>query len=66
MKYFLLIGIDNNKYSHNSEEWIGCFETKEEAKAQIIYSKGLFPSLFINNKNYDNYRIVNLQEWITK
>lgn len=49
MKYFLLIG--HIEYSH--EEWIGCFETYEEANE---YSKVL---------HHDGYEIVDLRRWIS-
>jgi hypothetical protein len=54
MKYFLLIVGDDYYPSHRTGDWIGCFETREEAHD--------FYSMY--HRERDWYEIVDLKEWI--
>lgn len=35
MKYYLLIAGDNYYPQYSTMDWVGCFETREEAEAQV-------------------------------
>ena len=58
MKYFLLIAGDNYYPSHRTGDWIGCFETYQEALNQIK------DRCVVRDREFDWYDIVDLREWI--
>ena len=57
-KPYLLIAGDNYYPSAYTDDWIACYETKEEAqeKWEEISSKSKY--------RYDWYKIVDLREWM--
>lgn len=69
MKYFLLIAGENYYPSSGTDDWIGTFETLEEAQNKVypgisrIVPKDVF---IINGCEYDWYEIVDLREWINR
>ena len=81
MKKFLLIAGDNYYPQGGTEDWIGCFETYEEAKSQVkieqvhvYYLRGprmgeikeTHTKCIINGHEQDWYNIINLQEWMDR
>ena len=56
MKYFLLIAGDDYYPSRRLGDWIGCFETREDA----------YDSYSMYHRERDWYKIVDLREWITR
>jgi len=79
MKCFLLIAGDDYYPSHRTGDWIGCFETYEEARSQVevkthhtYFTKGknkgeikyTYESCIVNGSERDWYEIINLREWI--
>ena len=52
MKKFLLIAGDDYYPRAGTDNWIGCFATREEAENAIA------------NEEADWYQIINLEEWI--
>ena len=81
MKYYLLIAGEDYYPSHRTGDWIGCFETYEEALSQIevkkhhqYYTKGknkgeikdTYESYVVNGSECDWYEIVDLREWIQR
>ena len=67
MKKFLLIAGASYYPQSGTGDWVGCFDTYEEAEAQIKidYSKGVERKL-INGDEVDWYDIVDLEEWMNK
>jgi hypothetical protein len=63
-KYFLLIAGDYYYPMSKTKDWIGCFETKELALAEIT-TKNEY-SYYIQGSSYEWYEIVDLREWINK
>lgn len=55
-KKYLLITNDDYYPAFGDDDWIGCFETKEQAKEYLLN----------NIKDYDYYTIVDLEEWVNK
>jgi hypothetical protein len=55
MKHYLLIAGDNLYPSAYTDDWVGCYETKEEAE-EVLYNK----------YDYDWYEIVDLREWMNR
>jgi hypothetical protein len=79
-KFLLIVGNDCGRLL-GTEDWIGCFSTREEAEAQIkweeiceYYSKGprkgqikkTLKNLSVNGINIYWYNIVDLEEWMNK
>lgn len=52
MKKFLLIAGDDYYPRAGTDNWIGCFATREEAENAMA------------NEEADWYQIINLEEWI--
>jgi hypothetical protein len=67
MKKFLLLAGQHYYPGAGTQDWIGTFETKEEAEAQIKidFSKGVKRKL-VNGDEHDWYEIVDLEEWMNK
>lgn len=80
MNYYLLIAGHYYYPQASTDNWINCFESYEEAKAQVTQkdikrtiTKGkrkgeeefLYSKYIINDKEYDWYDIINLQNWIS-
>ena len=68
MKYYLLIAGENYYPSRRTGDWIGCFETYEEALNQVKIEKYDFrgqvcESYTVNGSDRDWYEIVDLREW---
>ena len=67
MKYFLLIAGSNYYPEGGSRDWIGTFETKEEAQSQITKTNKFYsPYLIKDRGGYGWYEIVDLREWINE
>jgi hypothetical protein len=81
MKYFLLIAGNSYYPSHDTGDWIKCFETYEEARSQVevkkhhtFFTKGknkgeikdTYESYIVNGRKRDWYEIVDLREWINE
>lgn len=81
MKYFLLIAGEFYYASTHTGDWIGCFETYNEALNQVevkkhhqYYTKGkdkgeiknTYESYIVNGIERDWYEIVDLREWINQ
>lgn len=81
MKKFLLIAGASYYTQSGTEDWIGCFETYEEAKSQVkieqvhdYYLRGprmgeikeTHTKYFINGCERVWYNIIDLQEWMEK
>ena len=79
MNWFLLIAGDNHYPEAYTGDWIGCFPTFDEAKAQMTniehkrtITKGAkkgqqevtHTSHSINGREYDWFDIVDLREWV--
>lgn len=79
MKKFLLIAGSNYYPSSGTGDWVGCFETREDAKdvvEEILYHdyfsrgkrKGQIKSTHktykVSGSNFDWIKIVNLDHWI--
>lgn len=79
MKYFLLIAGDCYYPTSGAGDQIDCFETLEEAKAEVkiqetpkYFSSGknmgqikdVYIEYFINKRRYDWYDIVDLRDWM--
>jgi hypothetical protein len=79
MNYYLLIAGDHYYPQAYTDNWIKCFKSYEEAKAQVTpkdikrtITKGkrkgeeeiIFTKYLINDKEYEWYDIVNLQDWV--
>ncbi len=79
MKEYLLIAGHNYYPSSGSEDWIGCYDTHQEAEDKVkrttVYEyftrgprKGLVKSTRleykVNGEDVDWYQIVNLGKWI--
>lgn len=63
MKKYLLIVGENYYPCSGTDDWIGCFETYEEALSQFKQD-GEYGFIWYNGKRYDWYDIINLEEWI--
>ena len=78
MKRFLLTAGDNYYPSAGVDDWIGIFETREQAEALVTtkqqheyYTKGprkgqireTHTINFVNGKQVDWYEIIDLQNW---
>jgi hypothetical protein len=69
MKKFLLLAGDHYYPRGGTDNWIGCFATREEAEAQVFVAKEPFYGIMIkmvNGKPVDWYEIVDLEEWMNK
>jgi hypothetical protein len=70
MKYYLLIAGEDYYPSRRTGDWIGCFETYEEALSQVKVEKYNFQgnacdeSYTVNGSDRDWYEIVDLRGWI--
>jgi hypothetical protein len=79
MKYFLLTAGDCYYPQGGTEDWIGCFDTYQDALSQVkevqhyeTITKGkkkgeqrkTFQEYFINGTKYDWYCIIDLIDWI--
>lgn len=66
-KPFLLIAGDHYYPSARTGDWIGCFETEEQAKEGIcsISEKSCWMDgkYMIRERAYDWYEIVDLRDW---
>jgi hypothetical protein len=61
MRKFLLMAGDNYYPSAGVGDWIGCFETEEEARSQVIFHNGYYE---ISGSMHDWFKIINLENWI--
>lgn len=61
MKLFLLTAGDQYYPRSGSSDWIGFFETYEEAKAKVI---GTTKPYIIDGTDYDWYDIIDLETYI--
>ena len=72
MKKFLLLAGENYYPGGKTDDWIGCFATREEAESVVIkepweYKGTTLYSYKINGRDYiDWYEIVDLDEWMNK
>ena len=71
MKYYLLIAGENYYPARRTGDWIGCFETYEEALSQVKVEEYDFrgkicKSYTVNGIECDWYKIVDLREWINR
>jgi hypothetical protein len=81
MKRYLLIAGDNYYPQSATSDWVGCFETYEEAEAKVVKTqehelfsrgprKGQIKSTSeyysVNGRNCDWYEIIDLMEWMNK
>ncbi len=63
MKRYLLIAGDRYYPQAGTDDWVGCFETREEAEAQVVLTKE-------HNQEHkapivrDWYVVVDLMEWV--
>lgn len=62
-KPYLLIAGDNYYPSDGTGDWVGCFSTLEEAKAQVEPQKT--NGYTVNGRDWgcDWYEIIDLREW---
>lgn len=67
-KYFLLIAGQTYYPSQGTDDWLGCYETMEEAESCVIHTGShKYPEFKINNiDQYHWYKIVDLRNWINK
>lgn len=63
MKYYLLIAGEFYYPSRRTGDWIGCFETYEEALNQVKIEKYDFRYI-VNGSERDWYEIVDLRRWM--
>lgn len=71
MKYFLLIAGEYYYPSNGTGDWIGCFETYEEALSQVKVEEYDFRgkichAYIVSGSERGWYEIVDLREWIEK
>jgi hypothetical protein len=67
MKKFLLIAGYNYYPCAATEDWIGCFSSREEAESQIIVvQEDLLGRISINGSRRDWYEIIDLEEWMNE
>ena len=72
MKKFLLIASHDSYPGQGTNDWIGCFTTREEAENAVIkepweYKGETRYDKKINGRDYvDWYEIVDLDEWMNK
>ncbi len=72
MKKFLLLAGEDYYPGGKTDDWIGCFATREEAESVVIkepweYNGKTHYHLKINGVDYvDWYEIVDLEEWMNK
>ena len=67
MKRFLIVGTDSRYGSYGSDNWIGVFETREEAEKIVKEAEGregVSGYTFLTGENYEHAEVVDLQEWI--
>lgn len=62
-KPYLLIAGDNYYPSFDTGDWVGCFSTYEEAKAQVEPRKPKGYTVNCRDWGCDWYEIVDLREW---
>lgn len=60
-KPFLLMAGCKYEIHINTDSWINCYETHEEAQEQI--KEGTYAKYLIGEEQYDWYDIVDLREW---
>ena len=72
MKKFLLLAGENYYPGGKTDDWIGCFATREEAENAVIkepweYKGETRYNKKINGRDHiDWYEIVDLDEWMNK
>ena len=81
MKKFLLIAGDNYYPSSGTEDWKGCYATREEAESHItveetpiLYTSGkkinqvkeIHKSFLLDGHHVDWYDIVDLEAWMNR
>lgn len=70
MKKFLLLAGQDYYPGAGTDNWIGCYDTYEEAEAQIIVKTTKYVDREIQNyylsesESVDWYEIVDLEEWM--
>ncbi len=75
-KPYLLIAGYNYYPAPGTDDWIGCFSTKEDAEEEVIevvvpkyrnkkFGDGMVTKGSIRDMEYDWYEIVNLLDWIS-
>jgi hypothetical protein len=62
-KPYLLIAGDDYYPSSDTRDWVGCFSTYEEAKAQVEPRKTNGYTVNGRARGCDWYEIVDLREW---
>lgn len=64
-KRYLLIAGDTYYPSSGTRDWIGFFDTYEEAESQLTYSVGKYSDNYIdkNGNTYDWYHVIDLWKW---
>jgi hypothetical protein len=65
-KPYLLIAGENFYPSRDTGDWVGCFSTYEEAKAQVEPKKT--KGYTVNGRDWgcDWYEIVDLRDWMNR
>lgn len=63
MKYFLLLAGSMYYPNKGNGDWIGCYETKYDARQCVSEKDGVIYIDGVDN-DYDWYEIVDLREWI--
>ena len=72
MKYFLLTAGAGYYPEAGTGDWVGCYESREEAVALVRevtteYGPGISDSHYvIHNRKHDWYEIIDLRDWMTK
>ena len=62
-KPFLLIAGDNQYPESGTDDWKGCFETRQEAENQVCKHFVFGTKYSIAGKACDWYEVVDLREW---
>jgi hypothetical protein len=64
MKRYLLIAGDNYYPQLGTNDWVGCFETYEEAEAKVVKIKK--HEFSVNSSTRDWHEIVDLMKWMNQ
>jgi hypothetical protein len=72
MKKFLLIAGQDYYPGRKTDDWVGCYNTKEEAESHITKTSFEYKGRTLNTYKVNNidpvdwYDIVDLEEWMNK